>query len=336
MWQSRMFGSAVLMQPQFKVAPSLENHDRDCGAGFARSIEFAAIEPAPRQGLAPDLAGRLAERFARPTAVRAVSTRVAALTAALTASGTHRGGVCVVSALASAATLQAIAAAGLRPWLVDVDPYSWMFDPAHLRERLGEAPPPIEAIVPTCAFGRAPDMAAWAAFHFETGLPIVVDAAEAFDVVMEAPVPVVVGLPGGRGVFVACEDAELVARLDAPAFAGEAGLDGWSGQRLRLATAAQRLRMLLLGAPIAFQPGWGVSWVSDAWVVRLAEGAAPAVAAKLAAEGYATNPVGPGVGIRDQTPVTDHLARSVLSLPFHADLGIAELDELADAVRRAL
>ena len=331
-----MFGSNVQMQPQPNAAPSTKASQRDKLVARGVPVDFAAVEQLLRHGLTPGLDAKLAERFAHPTAVRAVSTRVAALTAALIASGARRGGICVVPALASAATIEAIAAAGLKPWLVDVDPYSWMFDPAHLRERLGEAPPPLEAIVPTCAFGRAPDMAAWAAFHIETGLPIVVDASEAFDVVMDAPVPVVVGLPGGRGSFVACEDADLVARLDAPAFAGDAGLDGWSSQRLRLATAAQRLRMLLLGAPIGFQPGWGMSWVSDAWVVSLPEGAAPAVAAKLAAMGYATNPVGPGPGARDELPVADRLAKSVLSLPFHADLGITELDELAEAVRRAL
>jgi dTDP-4-amino-4,6-dideoxygalactose transaminase len=324
------------MQPQPNASPSTKVRQREKLVARGVPVNFATVEQLLRQGLTPGLDARLAERFDRPTAVRAVSTRVAALAAALVATGARRGGVCIVPALASAATLEGIAAAGLKPWLVDVDPYSWMFDPAHLRERLGEAPPPIEAIVPTCAFGRAPDMAAWAAFHTESGLPIVVDACEGFDVVMDAPVPVVVGLPGGRGVFVACEDADVIARLDAPAFAGDAGLEAWSGQRLRLATAAQRLRMLLLGAPIGFQPGWGMSWVSDAWVVRLADGAAPAVAARLAEMGYATNPVGPGVVVRDETPVADRLARSVLSLPFHADLGITELDELADAVRRAL
>ena len=322
--------------------PALSPEDRkqaQAAAALAAAsapLDFAAVERVLRQGLTPGLDARLADRFDRPTAVRAVSTRVAALAAALVAAGVRRGGVCVVPALASAATLEAIAAAGLRPWLVDVDPYSWMFDPAHLRERLGEAPPPIEAIVPTCAFGRAPDMAAWAAFHAETGLPIVVDATDGFDVIMDAPVPVVVGLPGGRGVFVASQDADFIARLEAPAFSGDAGLDTWSGQRLRLATAAQRLRMLLMGASIGFQPGWGMSWVSDAWVVSVPEGAAPVVAAKLADMGYAPNPVGPGLVIRDQTPVADRLAKSVLSLPFHADLGIAELDELAEAVRRAL
>jgi len=328
------------MQPLSKTVLSPEDRRQaKAAAALAAAgtpLDFAAVEKVLRQGLTPGLDARLADRFDRPTAVRAVSTRVAALAAALIASGARRGGVCIVPALASAATLEGIAAAGLRPWLVDVDPYSWMFDPAHLRERLGEAPPPIEAIVPTCAFGRAPDMNAWAAFHVETGLPIVVDATDGFDVIMDAPVPVVVGLPGGRGVFVASQDADFIARLDAPAFAGEAGLEGWSSQRLRLATAAQRLRMLLLGAPIGFQPGWGMSWVSDAWVVSLPEGTAPVVAAKLEEMGYATNPVGPGVLVRDLTPVADRLAKSVLSLPFHADLGIAELDELAEAVRKAL
>jgi dTDP-4-amino-4,6-dideoxygalactose transaminase len=94
--------------------------------------------------------------------------------------------------------------------------------------------------------------------------------------------------------------------------------------------------MLLMGAQIGFQPGWGMSWVSDAWVVSVSEGAAPVVAEKLAEMGYATNPVGPGIVIRDQTPVADRLAKSVLSLPFHAGLGITELDELAEAVRKAL
>lgn len=243
--------------------PALSPEDRkqaQVAAALAAAgvpVDFAAVEKVLRQGLTPGLDAKLADRFDRPTAVRAVSTRVAALAAALVASGVRRGGVCVVPALASAATLQAIAAAGLRPWLVDVDPYSWMFDPAHLRERLGVAPPPIEAIVPTCAFGRAPDMSAWAAFHAETGLPIVVDATDGFDVIMDAPVPVVVGLPGGRGVFVASQDADFIARLEAPAFSGDAGLDAWSGQRLRLATAAQRLRMLLMGAPIGFSRAGG-------------------------------------------------------------------------------
>jgi hypothetical protein len=182
------------------------------------------VEKVLRQGLTPVSTPGLADRFDRPTAVRAVSTRVAALTAALIASGVRRGGVCIVPALASAATLEAVAAAGLRPWLVDVDPYSWMFDPAHLRERLRRGPAADRGHRPDLRLRPRPGHdAPGPPSSAETGLPIVVDATDGFDVIMDAPVPVVVGLPGGRGVFVASQDADFIARLDAPAFAGDAG-----------------------------------------------------------------------------------------------------------------
>lgn len=304
-----------------------------------------AASPADLDGLprafAPPPAGlnqRLSQRFARPTAVRAAADRAAATADLLAAQGARPGGICIVSALAGRETLQGVAAAGLTPWLVDVDPFTWMVDTAHLRERLAEAPCPLAAIVTTCAFGRSPDLYALAAFQHETGLPILVDAALGFDVVMDAPVPVIVGLPGGEGVFVAAEDAELVARLQAPAFFGDPGLDGWSLKRQQLATNAQRLRMLLIGSPVAFQPGWGLSWVSSACVVSVAEGCAPAVAALLAVEGRFVSCVGvrdPDVRA-DAVPVTDHLAGKMLGLPFGADLSIADLDDLAEALRRAV
>ena len=301
-------------------------------------LDFDAIERALRgTGLVAGLEQRLASRFAHPTAVRTALDRTEALADALVALGVRPGGVCVVPALAARETLDAITAAGLRPWLVDVDPYSWMFDPAHLRERLPEAPGPLDAILPTCAFGRAPDLSAWAAFQGETGLPILVDAFEAFDVVMDAPVPVLVGLPGGQGVFVASQDAAFIERLGAPGFDGEAGLEAWPHQRPRLATAAQRLRMLLLDAPISFQPGWGMNWVSGSCALTLPEGCADAVADRLLAEGLAASLVGtyPARAAIDDTPVADHLAARVLSLPFDGDLDIAGLDRLADALRRA-
>ncbi|MFY8144033.1 MAG: DegT/DnrJ/EryC1/StrS family aminotransferase, partial [Caulobacter sp.] len=167
-------------------------------------IDFDAVARAlGAAGHASDLEQRLAARFVRPVAARAFAARIEATAAALKALGVRSGGVCVVSALADPETLAGVAAAGLKAWLVDVDPFSAMFDTDHLRERLPEAPGPLEAIVPAAAHGRAPDMRAWAAFRDETGLPILVDAHGAFDVIIEAPVPVLVGLPGGQGVFLA-------------------------------------------------------------------------------------------------------------------------------------
>ena len=322
---SSLSAAVLASQPKFSAASPAQ-------------LDFDALGKAFGGSDCDTLTHRLAQRFSRTTAVRACADRAAATADLLAAQGARAGGVCIVSALAGRETLEGVAAAGLTPWLVDVDPFTWMVDTAHLRERMAEAPCPLEAIVTTCAFGRAPDLLALAAFQAETGLPIVVDAAFGFDVIMDAPVPVVVGLPGGDGVFVAAEDAELIGRLTAPLFEGADGLDGWPLKRQQLATNAQRLRMLLLGSPVAFQPGWGLSWVSSACVVSVAEGCAPAVAALLAVEGRFVTCVGvrdPEVQA-DKVPVVDHLAGKMLGLPFGADLDIADLDDLAEAVRRAV
>ncbi|OZA75529.1 MAG: DegT/DnrJ/EryC1/StrS aminotransferase [Caulobacter sp. 39-67-4] len=261
-----------------------------------------------------------------------------AVSAALTAMGVRPGGYCVVSALACAETLAGVVAAGLKPWLVDVDPFSWMFDPSHLRERLPEAPGPLEAILPAGAHGRAPDLRAWAAFRDETGLPILVEAVEAFDVIQSAPVPVIVGLPSGQGVFLACEDATPIVAMEAPLFEGEAGLDLWPQKRPRLATAAQRLRVLLLDAPIGFQPGWGMSWVSETCALSLPDDTAPAVLTKLAEAGVEA--VGASFRTRDmeadETPVADRLASSVVVIRLDPDLGLQALDDIAAALRSAV
>jgi dTDP-4-amino-4,6-dideoxygalactose transaminase len=319
-------------------AAVLASQPKPVAPASAAPIDFDALGKAFGGPACGDLNLRLAQRFSRTTSVRACADRAAATADLLAAQGARAGGVCIVSALAGRETLEGVAAAGLTPWLVDVDPFTWMVDTAHLRERMAEAPCPLEAIVTTCAFGRAPDLLALAAFQAETGLPVVVDAAFGFDVIMDAPVAVVVGLPGGDGVFVAAEDAALIGRLTATAFEGDDGLDGWTIKRQQLATNAQRLRMLLLGSPVAFQPGWGLSWVSSACVVSVAEGCAPAVAALLAVEGRFVTCVGvrDPEAAADSVPVVDHLAGKMLGLPFAADLDIADLDDLAEAVRRAV
>ena len=70
------------MQPLPKAALSPEDRKQaKAAAAFAAAgvpLDFAAVEKVLRQGLTPGLDARLADRFDRPTAVRAVSTRVAA------------------------------------------------------------------------------------------------------------------------------------------------------------------------------------------------------------------------------------------------------------------
>ncbi len=277
-------------------------------------------------------------RFCRPVALRVVADPVQAVAASLTALGVRAGGVCVVSALASAEVLAGVAAAGLKPWLVDVDPFSWMFDAAHLRERLPQAPGPLEAILPAGAHGRAPDLRAWAAYRDEVGLPILVEAIDAFDVIQSAPVPVIVGLPSGQGVFVACEDATPINAIVAPRFEGEAGLELWPSLRPRLATAAQRLRVLLLDAPVGFQPGWGMSWVSETCALSLPQDTAPGVLSRLTKAGVqAVGVASRGRRIAaDRTPIADRLEGSVIVVRIDPDMDLAGLDDLAAALRSAV
>jgi dTDP-4-amino-4,6-dideoxygalactose transaminase len=301
-------------------------------------IDFdAGAQALGAAGHASDLEQRLAARFARPVAARAFADRTETVAASLTALGVRAGGVCVVSALAEPETLAGVAAAGLKAWLVDVDPFSAMFDTSHLRARLPEAPGPLEAIVPAAAHGRAPDMRAWAAFRDETGLPVLVDAAGAFDVVIEAPAPVLVGLPGGQGVFVACEDATPVNAIAATPFVGDDGLSAWPGLRQRLCGVAQQLRVLLLDSGVGFQPGWGMSWISPTCALSLPTDDAGAVAWKLQAAGIAAScAVRDHALAHDETPNADHLAASTVVIALDPTLDVESLDRLCDALRDAV
>ena len=334
------------MRPKPVAAPLIVSAEKDASLRAGQSgakagvapIDFDAVAMAlGAAGHGADLEQRLASRFARPVAARAFADRVEATAAALRALGVRQGGVCVVSALADPETLAGVAAAGLKAWLVDVDPFSAMFDTDHLRERLPDAPGPLEAIVPAAAHGRAPDMRAWAAFRAETGLPILVDAAGAFDVMIEAPVPVLVGLPAGSGVFVACEDATPINAIDATPFVGEDGLSTWPGLRQRLCGTAQQLRVLLLDSGVGFQPGWGMSWISPTCALSLPTDDAGAVAWKLQAAGVAAScSVRDHALVADDTPNADRIAASTVVLALDPSLDIEALDRLCDALRDAV
>lgn len=326
--------------------------------------------------LVTELEQRLAERFPAGTEIVTVANATQALTLTLMAMKLPAGGYVATPAWTFVATAHAIIAAGLRPWFVDVDPETWMLRPQAVRELLDRHPGEIVAAMPVCAFGDLGDLAGWKAFREDTGLPVVVDAAAAFDTLADCELPSVVSLHAtkvlglGEGGFLATRDPGLALKVRqlttfgfsgsreslAPAtnaklseYAGAVGLaalDSWPADRLRFMRAAQLLRIGLIGLPqVRFQPGWGADWITSVCCVALPEGAADAVAEALAAQGVDTRRwwahgchTSPAFADcrAESLPHTDRLAASVLGLPFSIDLSEIEVRQVADALRHAL
>ena len=320
--------------------------------------------------------GRLAERFTRPSEIVTVTNATQALVIALQAMDLAPGGYVALPAWTFVATAHAVVQAGLKPWFVDVDPATWMLQPAQVEALASTGNIEVAAVIPVAPFGAMPDIDAWLAFRAATGVPVLLDAAAAFDTLNDARLPAVVSLHAtkvlglGEGGFLATEDEAFAHRVrlsttfgfwgsrdsqiaatnaklsEYAAAVGLAALDNWPGDRLRWLRTAQMLRIALLGRPeVRFQPGWGADWVTSVCTVALPEGSAVEVARMLREEGVDTRPWwGGGCHTstaftdcrREALPVTDVLADSTLGLPFSIDLSPHEIARIAAALDRAL
>ena len=319
---------------------------------------------------------RLAGRFPAGTEVVTVTNATQALTLTLMAMDLPAGGYVVMPAWTFVATAHAVVQAGLRPWFADVDPDNWMLRPEAVTALPAEVRNQVVAVMPVSAFGAPGDMAAWQAFRDETGLPVLVDAAAAFDTLDDADLPAVVSLHAtkvlgiGEGGFLATRDAALAGRVrqlttfgfhggreshvaatnaklsEYAAAVGLAGLDAWPADRFRFLRAAQQLRISLIGRPeVRFQDGWGSEWATSVCTVGLPDGTAGTVAAALHQQGIDTRQWW-GTGChtapafsdfaRGDLRHTDRLAGSVIGLPFSIDLSAPETARISAALQQAL
>lgn len=152
------------------------------------------------------------------------SSGTLALEAAImaTAPRTDDRPLAVMPSFTFAATALAAERCGYIPYFVDIDPGSWMLDPAILAahplcDRVG-------LVVPVAPFGRAVAHAPWMAFTRETGVPVVIDAAGSFSQIFDhsehhvGPIPVVTslhatkGFSSGEGGLLLSTDDELIRR----------------------------------------------------------------------------------------------------------------------------
>lgn len=322
--------------------------------------------------LLTELEARLEHRFAAPTQVATCVNATQAITLTLKALGVQPG-LCLMPAWTFVATAHAAMAAGLTPHFLDVDPETQVPRLADVRAAIARGG--VSAVIIVAPYGAPLEHGPWEALMDATGVPVLIDAAAAFDTLKRASLPTLVSLHAtkllgvGEGGYLACEDADLVARVrqqttfgfqgsresqvpatnaklsEYAAAVGLAALDGWPALRLRYALAAQKLRLALSLVPeVQFQPGWGTHWVSTTCIVRVAGGAA-ALEASLAESGVDTRRWWGG-GCQaspafadcpsDPLPNTHRLVEETLGLPFAADMGEDDIDWLACAVIQAV
>jgi dTDP-4-amino-4,6-dideoxygalactose transaminase len=319
---------------------------------------------------------RLAERLGLPAGcVVTCNNATTGLTLALQAAAARGGRYCLMPAWTFAATAHAAIAAGLTPFLADVDPLTGALTPQIAKAALREAPGAVAAVLPVAPFGRPLDPEAWDLFEEISGVPVVIDAAAGFDAAKPGFAASVVSLHAtkalgiGEGGFIASCDLEFIADMrrrsnfgfngsrDAElsgcngklseygAAFGHAALDTWTVQRLQLQAVLAYYRAALAGLPVRIAGGLGETWVCSTFNIEAPEPAILAIEQALAEVGVATRRWW-GRGLhghqafadlpRTALPMTERLAAETLGLPCWPGLETAAIDEIAAIVRDAL
>jgi dTDP-4-amino-4,6-dideoxygalactose transaminase len=273
--------------------------------------------------LLAELEQRLAAHFGvAPERVALVANGTVALSAALVAVGAAPRSKCLLPSWTFVASAAAVWAANLQPHFVDVSPSTWMLDPESVKRRsdLNE----VGAVMAVSAFGAPVDTQAWDDFSAETGIPVVIDGAAAFDTVASIPTaragrtPVMISLHAtkvlgiGEGGLLISTDESTINRFqkicnfgvwgspdgqilgyngklsEYHAAVGLAALDGWEVRRSLIADLTQKyVRRLATVSGASLLPTYGNGWVSCYCNVRTDCEAADIIG-RLAAAGIET------------------------------------------------
>ncbi len=295
--------------------------------------------------LARRFQARLAEHWGLQTAeVALLSNATSALTLTLLASGARPGSTCLMPSWTFVASAGAVSAAGLVPHFVDICPATWAPDPAEIQRLASHHS--VGAILIVAPFGAPIDLAAWDAVQRATGVPVIIDAAAAFDTLRAGgPMtvgncPLIVSLHAtkvfgiGEGGALLSRDQELNGRVRAlaqfgfsgtresilpgvnakiseyTAAIGLAGLDRWREMRARWESVTRRYASLLPTA-LMVPPQFGKSWVSSTLNV-IWPNDQPSLGKDLATHGVATLPWW-GAGCHAQ-PAFRHCRSETLSV----------------------
>lgn len=168
--------------------------------------------------LVQDLEAQLAARFGGGTHIVTVNSATMGLELALIGLDLAPGSRVLLPGLTFAASAAAVLRAGCVPVFADVDPDTWLLTP-QIAERVA-AEMRLGAVMPVSTYGAPQPRADWDAFVARTTLPVVMDAAAAFDTQeMGARYTAVFSmhatkvLGAGEGGFVAAADDAFLERV---------------------------------------------------------------------------------------------------------------------------
>ncbi len=281
--------------------------------------------------------------------VTLIANATSGLTLALLASGARPGQRCLMPSWTFVASAGAVVAAGLVPHFVDVLPSTWAPDPTTI-ERLARQPD-VGAILIVAPFGAPLDLAVWDEVRRRTGMPLIIDAAAAFDTLQAGgpmpagECPLVVSLHAtkvfgvGEGGALLSRDPDLAQKVRALAqfgFAGSrlaqtqgvnakiseytaavglAGLDTWDGERAQWDRVTQAY-CAMLPRDLALAPTFGQGWVASTLTVLWPEDR-PGLAGALSAEGVSTLSWW-GLGCHAQPAYKGHTAEDLPTTQIYA------------------
>lgn len=92
-----------------------------------------------------------------------------------------------------AATAAAAETCGYKPYFLDVDAENWMISAKELIDH--SALSTVGLVIPVAAYGRGVAQGPWKLFREATGIPVVIDAAAAFEAINEDPVSLIGQVP---------------------------------------------------------------------------------------------------------------------------------------------
>lgn len=144
---------------------------------------------ANRGPLAQSLEARLAALLTgRPETVAVAASGTAALEASILAAAGRAEAARPLALLPGytfSATAHAAMGAGYHPHFLDISPEDWQLRAADVLRN--PALPRAGVVIPVAPFGARPLLEEWTAFHAQSGIPVVIDAAASFEAAASAP-----------------------------------------------------------------------------------------------------------------------------------------------------